>query len=149
MDPSTKISIAPLQESNYHSWSSDMKALLLSKSLWRIVSGDIKRTAENGDDWDSKSDNAAGLIYLNLSATQKIHVTALLPKAVEMWKKLQDVHLVKQSGPRFLAYQNLFSIVKKDDETLSGLMTRVEDAMMQIQNLTLQGFKLETLYDEL
>ena len=52
-----------------------------------------------------------------------------------MWTKLESVHLQERPGARFNAYDALFSIRKSPDESLTAVMTRIDAAMEQIQNL--------------
>ena len=66
-----------------------------------------------------------------------------------MWVKLESVHLQKRPGARFNAYDALFSIKKLPDESLQALMTRVDTAMEQIQNLRPDSFTLEEMDKEL
>ena len=66
-----------------------------------------------------------------------------------MWKKLESVHLQKRPGARFNAYEALFDIRKASDESLMSLMTRVDTAMEQIQNLRPDAFSLSDMDKEL
>ena len=76
--------------------------------------------------WRKDRDVAAGEIYLALEETQKIHVRE---EPVKMWAKLESVHLQKCPATRFYAYNALFSIRRQEDESLTGIMTRVDHAM--------------------
>ena len=55
----------------------------------------------------------------------------------------------KQPGTRFNAYDDLFSIRKRDEEDLQSLINRVDDAVHRIRNLWSVGFTLDKLDDEL
>jgi len=55
----------------------------------------------------------------------------------------------KQPGTRFNAYDDLFSIRKRDEEDLQSLINRVDDAVHRIRNLQSIGFTLDKLDDEL
>ena len=43
-----------------------------------------------------------------------------------MWVALESVHLQKRPGARFNAYDDLFSIQKKEEESLQQLMGRID-----------------------
>ncbi|EGN93621.1 hypothetical protein SERLA73DRAFT_145285, partial [Serpula lacrymans var. lacrymans S7.3] len=66
-----------------------------------------------------------------------------------IWEKLAIVHVSKKPGMRFNAYDDFFSIRKKEDKSLQSLMTRIDEGMHQIQNLRPTGFSLSELDDEL
>jgi hypothetical protein len=66
---------------------------------------------------------------------QRVHLANIQDDAVKMWAKLEEVHRVKKAGARFNAYDDLFSIRKKEDEELQSLVNRVNTAVQSIQNL--------------
>ena len=55
---------------------------------------------------------------------------------------------IKETGARFNAYDDLFSIRKQDVESLVDLGVRIEKAMQAIQNLQPVGFTIEQLDEE-
>jgi hypothetical protein len=66
--------IQPLNGNNYTIWSEEMKALLRSKGLWRLVDGKEMRPstpAKEQEAWDIKQDRAAGELMLNLCQTSE------------------------------------------------------------------------------
>jgi len=69
--------IQALTDTNYTTWSKEMKALLRFKGLWRLVNGKEKRPGTAGteqDAWDVKQDRAAGKIMLNIVPEQRVHI---------------------------------------------------------------------------
>jgi hypothetical protein len=62
---------------------------------------------------------------------------------------LESVHMQKQPGTRFNAYDDLFSVRKRDEEDLQSLINRVDDAIHRIRDLRSTGFTLDKLDDEL
>jgi len=68
---------------------------------------------------------------------------------VKMWLKLESIHLQKCPATRFNAYDALFSIRKQDDESLTSVMTRVDQAMQQVKDLHPPTFQLDDLDGEL
>ena len=95
-----------------------MEAWLKAQALWRIVNGTSKRPSLEGenadtkplDEWDAKSDKAAGWIWLTLEPDQKALVSSCKDSPVTMWTTLQSTYLQKKAGSRFNAYDDLFSI---------------------------------------
>ena len=59
------------------------------------------------------------------------------------------MYLQKHPGSHFLSYDTFFLIQKKEDESLTSLMTRIDEGMIQIKNLCSKDFKLEDLDEEL
>ena len=100
-----------------------MQAWLRASQLWRLVSGDFKRPEKpdpvteaytsKDDQWLEKQEKASGWIYLMVEPEQRIHLTGIQDNPVKMWTKLEEVHMAKQAGTRFNAYDDLFSIRKR------------------------------------
>jgi len=71
--------IQPLNGNNYTTWSKEMKALLHSKGLWRLIDGKEKHPTtgdKEQESWDIKQDKAAGELMLNLMPDQRVHIRA-------------------------------------------------------------------------
>jgi len=66
-----------------------------------------------------------------------------------MWTKLEGAHNKKLPAVRFNAYNELFNIRKSSDESLTSLMTKVDNANARIKNLRPAKYTLEMLDDEL
>ncbi|EGO04574.1 hypothetical protein SERLA73DRAFT_68261 [Serpula lacrymans var. lacrymans S7.3] len=122
----------PLSGTNYPQWSGEMQCPVTD--------------AEAQEKWELRAEKAAGALYLNVTKEQCIHLDGIIDDPVKIWEKLATVHM---SGTRFNAYDNLFSIRKKGDESLQSLMTRIDEGMHQIQNLCPTGFTLAKLDNEL
>ena len=107
------------------------------KGLWTIVSGAEKRPDDSKADlqakWDVRADKAAGQLYLSLSAEQRTHIDAVQDDPVQIWSTLESIHLQQRPGARFNAWDDFFLIRKKQDESLTSLITRIEDSMSKIQ----------------
>ncbi|KDQ12396.1 hypothetical protein BOTBODRAFT_112821, partial [Botryobasidium botryosum FD-172 SS1] len=100
-------------------------------------------------DWKKKSAKAAGYMYSTLDKSQKTHVKNNMSDVVVMWDTLRALHEQKTSSTRFNAYEDLFSIVKQDGESLSALITRVDAALHRVQQVRTESFTLADLDDEL
>ena len=55
----------------------------------------------------------------------------------------------KQPGTQSNAYDDLFSIRKRDEEDLQSLINRVDDTIHRLRDLRSIGFTLDKLDDEL
>ena len=66
-----------------------------------------------------------------------------------VWGALKEVHLYESHGTCFNAYDNLFSIRKREDEGLQSLINRVDDALHRIHDLRSTTFTLDKLDDGL
>lgn len=148
-----------LTETNYADWSINTKAFLQSQKLWRIVNGtQTKPTSSSSpkpeelkaeEDWEDRSERACDVIMMSLSPGQKTHITAAKDDPVAIWTALKGVHEAQKPTNRYNAYDDLFSIRKQPDETLSALIMRSERAMHLIKHLRPTGFDIDKLDNEL
>ncbi|KAJ3473511.1 hypothetical protein NLI96_g12966 [Meripilus lineatus] len=134
-----------------------MRAWLMRRGYWMLVKGEElkpgslvegKPTTDKSSAtlaWSIKAGKAADELYLALEPDQRTHIVGLENNPVAIWKKLVAVHLQKHPGSRFLSYDHFFSIQKKEDETLTSLMTRIDEAMVQVKNLCPDKFSLDDL----
>ncbi|KAH7903728.1 hypothetical protein BJ138DRAFT_984732, partial [Hygrophoropsis aurantiaca] len=152
-DDNRKPLFARLGESNYNSWFGDMRARLMTLKVWSLVKGEETQPPPADTKelrlWREKRDTAAGEIFLMLEPTQKVHINDIAENPILMWAKLAEVHVQKRPGTRFNAYDNLLSIRKNDDESLPGLVTRVEEAAYRIKDLQPLSFSTDDLLGEL
>src|SRR5215470_7340292 len=110
--------IVILQEDNYIQWRWDIRAVLRSIGALGIVDA----TDETVD--KALSNKAAGLIMRSLSVEQQVHITDTDSPDV-MWTELEAAHNKKLPAVRFNAYNELFSIRKEADESLTKLTSRI------------------------
>lgn len=144
--------ITPLNNKNYNEWKGDMQAWLMKCGYWRLVHGTEVKPLSNTEElakWEMKAEKAAGEIYLAVEKDQKVHIRDHLEDPIKMWKELEKVHVSKNPGARFNAYNALFSIKKGEDESLKDLADRVATAMSSIVNLRSDNYTLEQLDQEL
>ena len=130
--------IVRLGESNYTQWKADVQAALMMKGCWRIVNGESPQPSPGSDklaDWLEKHDLAAGLIWLTLEPSQKALVAAHQTDALKLWKELKDLHAKDSEVSRFIAYDELLSIILQESESLSSVISRVEEAVNQVKLL--------------
>ena|SRR5277367_5108706 len=99
-----------LGSDNYSQWSIEMLAWLGSQQLKKLVMGTriaptpVDPTTPTMEEttrieaWEDKVEKAAGWIMLMLTPDQRIHVKGMEDDPVQMWKKLESVHIVKEAG---------------------------------------------------
>ena len=100
-------------------------------------------------DWKLRGQKAAGALFLALEHEQRVHLGGIESDPIAIWSKLESVHLAQRPGARFNAYDGLFSIRKRPDESLQALMNRVDESLRSIVNLRPKTFLLKDLDDEL
>ncbi|THH14601.1 hypothetical protein EW146_g5751 [Bondarzewia mesenterica] len=66
-----------------------------------------------------------------------------------MWAKLESTFNEKRAGSQFNGLEDLFSIRKKEDESLQSLIHRIDEAMRILKNLRPVDYDLKTQYEEL
>src|SRR5713101_5320308 len=146
-------SITPLSNTNYPQWYMEMKVWLMMKGLWMLVSGDetCPLTGQKAEvlDWKLRAQKAAGALFLAVEHEQRVHLGGIEDNPVEIWSKLEGVHVAKRPGARFNAYDELFSIRKHPEESLQALINRVDESMWKIANLCPKEFTLKHLDEEL
>src|ERR1700678_1768290 len=142
-----------LNNTNYKSWSGDIQAWLMSKELWMLVDGQEpcppSSDAESTIKWQKRAQKAAGELYLSVEQDQKSHFHGMLSDPIRIWTTLRDVHMSKKPGARFNAYDDLFCIRKRPNESLQSLCARIDVSMQHIQDLRPTAFTLNDLDDEL
>src|SRR5215475_14323953 len=123
MSTDSSLEIKPLGKSNYPEWSGEMKAYLMRQGTWRLVAKKESKpaTTVEATAWELKAEKAAGDIYLFVESDQKVHFRGYEEDPIMMWNLLEQAHLSKKPGAQFNAYDNLFSICKEHDKTLTDM----------------------------
>ncbi|THH04794.1 hypothetical protein EW145_g5256 [Phellinidium pouzarii] len=146
------LSFTKLGESNYPTWEYDMRAALQVKKLWRLTSGNESKPSsppEKVELWEEKAEQAAGLIYQKLKHGMQILVQKYMDDPIKMWGELEKMQHQDNPASRFIAYDQFFSITKKEDESLTALTARVEDALHKMRNSRNSALTLKDFEDEL
>src|SRR5277367_6367133 len=129
-----------------------MKSALQTMAVWRIVTGDRVKPAAGDPELEKYYeawDKAAGTIKLKVEDGQETHYEGFEDNPQKIWTLLEAAHVSKKPAMRFNAYADLFYLRKRDDETLSSVMIRIDQAMQHIRNLRPKAFTLKDLDDEL
>jgi hypothetical protein len=128
-----------------------MRASLMEKTIWGVVSGSLSAPADPGElkKWKEMREKAVGMLFLALEEDQRVHLGGEWDDPAKMWTSLQAVHLQKRPAVRFNAYQGLFNIRKEDTETLSSLIGRVEASIQQVKDARPKDYSLTDLDGDL
>ena len=144
---------ARLGERNYSSWNGDMMGRLMEKKCWRVVVGDLKRPDASAGDalnaYNDICDAASGLIWSGLEESMKQLVKDHLGDPRLMWETLQSYHQQKKPTNRFVAYEALLGIQKRDGESLPALAMRIQAAQRAMKDTRPEKFDLDSLDNDL
>ena len=140
--PTSIPTFSKLNSHNYNSWVGEMEAYLRSQNAWMPISmpslapelSDKPTSDEKKEyrEWQKEANAASGLIYLMVEDDQRIHLNDLKDHPDKMWDALKQIHMQQRPGTCFNAYDDLFSIRKKEEENLQTLINRVETGMKRI-----------------
>lgn len=116
--------ITPLGPSNYNRWKKDIRALLIDRGLWSVVSGTETLPREGVTpqliaDFKIKEDKSYSVIYLNVSETYKPIVDEL-STGREAWEKLEQ-HFQPDSRALKAALTEEFLSCRLEDGEEMGL----------------------------
>jgi hypothetical protein len=110
-----------------------MEAYLSTLKVWDIVDKSYtgptpadasKLTSEERKamlDFKREKGVASGQIWLAVEDEQQVHLKDDKGDPAAMWEALKKIHVQQRPGTRFNAYNNLFSIVKGEEESLTSL----------------------------
>ena len=131
-----RLGFPKLGESNYASWSGDMTSELMRKKVWRWVETNKQSPSDplDLDDHLDKKGIAAGTIYGGLEDSMKELVREHMKEPFKMWTVLQTHHQQMKPSTRFVAYESLFGIQKRDGESLTALCMRVSSAQRAMKD---------------
>jgi hypothetical protein len=130
----------------------NMRAHLMTKEVWGLVKGEDTQPGPDEPkelkQWRKDRHGAAGAIFLHLTEGQQSVVQSMTEDPVQMWATLETTYLQKRPSIHCNAYDNLFSIRKREDESLTALMSRV-NAVQQVKARCPSAFTIDDLDGEL
>ena len=147
-----KIDFALLNNHNYHEWKDHAMSLLQSKQLFRLVVGEKLRPTSPGDkqdEWDNQQEQAAGLLARMVERQLHHHFKDYRTDPVRIWDILKRENTAVAPGMRFNAYDDLFGMRKRDDETLEDFGDRVTNSMQRVKDIRPPAYTLNDLDQEL
>ncbi|PIL23483.1 transcription factor [Ganoderma sinense ZZ0214-1] len=132
-------SIPKLDDTNYAEWRMFIKALLTRQGLWGVASGTV--TCPQGSPnartvvaWHKKNDEALAEIILNLHPDQLSHARGS-DDAHTVWTNLQTVHQSRGFGTRLSRRRNFFSMVKRDEQSMTSWIAEVHRAAFLLEEI--------------
>jgi hypothetical protein len=117
----TKINFALLNNHNYHEWKDKAAGFLRAKGLFRLVTGEKLRPTSPGDkqeEWDNHQEIAAGHLANMVERSLHHNFKGHEADPVRIWDIFKRLNTAVAPGMRFNAYDDMFGMRKKDDETL-------------------------------
>lgn len=150
---STFTSMPLLTSQNYSDWVDSMKAFLITKSYWWIITGQEPCPSPSSSPealaWDRSNAKAGSLIFLKLDAQRRMEFKGKMEHGDKLWKELEAKFLHKDSHRRFTAYGELLNVRKKPEEDMDTLTGRISSIMARVQATRPVAFTLEELDKDL
>jgi hypothetical protein len=135
---SDKIDFPLLNNHNYYEWKDYAMSLLQSKQLYRLVTGVKLRPTSPGNrqnDWNDQQEAAAGLLAKMVDRQLHHHFQEFKTDPVRIWGIFKCLNTAVAYRMRFNAYDDMFGMWKKDDETLEDFGNRVTNAMQKVKDI--------------
>ena len=119
-----KISLEPLNDTNYHSWSIKMKSYLITKGIWKGV----EDSAGNAEE----SIKALALITMHVAD----HLLGALSEAANAgvaWKLLEETFKSKSVARRLQLKREMQNLKMKGDESVTSFVGRARDLFRELK----------------
>lgn len=127
--------IERLKDGGYLDWAWQMRAWLIRKDFWEVVSGE--ETVPVGGPqhkvvraFRKKQQQACAEIILHVDSSQKAHTRFNDPK--EIWDNLAKVHLSRGLASRLSLLRQLFTMVKDPDGTMASWIADVKNVSYKL-----------------
>lgn len=123
------MSIQKFRGDNYATWKVQMKALMLAKNVWSVVSGEEKVEA-NADEkqkaaWCAKNNIALAQIVLAV-APSHLHYVSDQTDAQVAWNILKDNFSIQERAGRIYLKRRLYAAEMKDDENILEHINKIK-----------------------
>jgi hypothetical protein len=118
-----------LDDSNYISWSTRMKAILIKKSYWPLVSGketltnSIQADADKLAAFTQRQLEVCSELILAVEDSQLTHMDSDDPKVI--WDELAKVHGARGLSTQLAAIRKFVRMEKKVDQSMSSWIGNV------------------------
>ncbi len=126
MATESRVQIEKLDSNNYGIWSRRLKALLLSKELMDVVTGD--------EDDKKKSNQALGLIQLYLS-DYYLSMADDVATAKGLWDKLRNTFRATSNARRLTLKLQLNSLKKEPSEDITQYVARAKELASHLDSI--------------
>ncbi|GBN38141.1 hypothetical protein AVEN_182837-1 [Araneus ventricosus] len=122
--------IKPLDSTNYDTWCSDIKVLLLERDCWDIVAE--REAAPVVKEFNLRFNRAYTTIYMNVSPQYRT-IIEVITNGAESWKKLKS-HFQPDSRARVMALKHeFFSTVIEPDESVGLYASKLSRIIEQLR----------------
>lgn len=116
-----------LQNQNYSTWRTIIKAQLMSKDLWQCV---VSEKNENDED-KIRNEEAKHLIYISMEASE---IEATCETANDLWNKIKENHEGAESNLQSTALAEFLSLKYQKDESMITFAGRFEIALGRLNS---------------
>ena len=99
--------------------------------------------------WKDIDQRAAGAILLMLSAEERTALCAHCTSGSALYAAIRQRHVQEKPASRYNAYLEFLGLRRNDGEELAALVSRVQDAMRQVQERRPATFSIKDLDSEL
>jgi hypothetical protein len=130
-------SIDKLDASNYHTWWTKMRAILIAKDQWHVVDdggGDEGEETRRTDAWKKSDQKALSSIYLMVNDSELTHIEECTT-AADAWRKLNEVFEAKGIMRRVLLKRNLLSVRYEDNGSIQEYVNEINKIARQLKDI--------------
>lgn len=127
--------IDKLDDTNYDSWSVQMKSILIHSELCSVVDGTLKKDAGETK-WTANNDKALAMIVLSVKPSQLNYIKKF-STALEAWKRLEEIY--KPSGParKVTLYKKLLSLSMSDGMSMAEYLNLFADIVEKLAEVNI------------
>lgn len=131
--------IDKLDSSNFESWKTHMKSVLVQSDHWKIVNGTTTKTAANEANFADLDQKALASITLNVKASQLVHIKNC-KTSNEAWLKLEKLYEHKGPARKVSLFKKLLHTkasethsIKEHVETFMDVVEKLQELKITIQ----------------
>ena len=123
MAKNLKSSVMKLNEGNHGDWSMIMEAILVSKQLWDIVSGEKTKSLGSENlapvkNFIRKQAKACAEIVFAVESSQSLHLQNSDP--VKIWEDLKNIHEAQGLTSRLALCHKCLWLLKAEGQTMQN-----------------------------
>jgi hypothetical protein len=129
-----------LNDNNYTSWSTRMRAVLIKKNCWSLVSGteilSASADASKRAAFKKRQDEAYSELILAVEDSQLPHMDSDDPKVI--WDELAKVHHAGGLSTQLAAVRKFVRMEKKADQSMSSWIGEVRALTQQLERVQIK-----------
>ena len=131
------IKLTKLNDSNYRYWKLQVTLSLQAKKLWPVVSGELLRPENAGEEqiaWDEKDLEARALLVPTLEQRQTYHIDNC-QTSKEMFDKLKSIHSDSSTLNKQRTLASFLNFQLKEGQTLVQGYAEVEELVRSLADM--------------